>query len=417
MNRIVIIQIIESIRFSFKSLRVNILRTILSLSGITVGIFCIIAVLSLVASLELGMKKSFDMIGDDLIFIQKWPMSPEEGDEEYAWWKYMSRRQPQIKDCEELQKRLTSADAVAFQTATGVVAEFRNNSLQGMHLIGSTFDYQDVVKLDIEEGRYFTNMEAEGGRNVCLIGHQVKMGLFGEGPCLGKTIKVGGLELDIIGLYEKEGASLLQNGFDFAIHVPAKFATRLIDMKRVDNSILVKAKEGVSNEELKDEVMSTFRDIRRLKPTQDNDFSIIEATMITAILDAIFGTMDIAGYFIGIFALLVGAFGILNIMFVTIRERTNIIGIQKALGARNYFIMASVLFESVFLCCIGGILGLLLIGVGVILLNVQDLGFEFVLTMSNIIIGLSISVVLGIVAGIVPAYLASRMDPVVAMRS
>jgi putative ABC transport system permease protein len=173
----------------------------------------------------------------------------------------------------------------------------------------------------------------------------------------------------------------------------------------------------VSNEELKDEVMSTFRDIRRLKPTQDNDFSIIEATMITAILDAIFGTMDIAGYFIGIFALLVGAFGILNIMFVTIRERTNIIGIQKALGARNYFIMASVLFESVFLCCIGGILGLLLIGVGVILLNVQDLGFEFVLTMSNIIIGLSISVVLGIVAGIVPAYLASRMDPVVAMRS
>jgi putative ABC transport system permease protein len=405
----------ESFLSATKSLKSNILRTVLSLLGVTVGIFLIIAVLSAVSSFETGIKASFDMIGDDVLFIQKWPMGPEDGDEEYAWWKYMSRRQPQVKDVSDLNQRLTNAEAIGYQTQSSKTAQFLNNFMDNVAVMGINYAYKDVIGIKLSSGRYFTVDECDGGRNVAIIGAIVKQQLFGDGEAVGKKIKVGGLKVEIIGVFEKEGASLLQNGFDQVVSVPVNFSGRLFNSKEAECSIIVKAKEGVENEALKDEVIATMRGVRRLKTKQDNDFSVIEATMIGDFIDTFFNLITQFGFWIGSMSIFVGAFGIVNIMFVSVKERTRQIGIQKALGAKSAFILLQFLFESIVLCMIGGVVGLLLVYFLMLGISAAT-DLDFFLSWDNASMGIIISVVVGVLAGIIPAWSASQLDPVDAMR-
>ncbi|MDZ4752112.1 MAG: ABC transporter permease [Flavobacteriales bacterium] len=406
----------ESFLFAWQALVNNVLRTVLSLLGISIGIFSIILVLSVVDSLEADMKSSFDMIGSDVLFVQKWPMGPEEGDEEYAWWKYMGRKQPSLDDMEMLHERLPSASAMAFSATNMTTAKYENNFTSSTIIMAVTFEYREVIALNLTSGRYFTKQEADAGRNVAIIGSDVGEQLFGFASPLGKEIRLGGQLVQVIGVFEKEGQSLFGTGFDQAAMVPYKFGVRLLNPQQVDASITVKAKAGVSNKQLKDEVIANFRAIRGVKPRGENDFSVIESTMITGMVDSIIGIFNIAGMVIGIFAILVGGFSIANIMFVSVRERTNIIGIQKSLGAKNYFILGQFLFESIALCIIGGILGLTLVWLVVLLLtSVTDL--DFILPLARIILGLAIAVIVGIISGIIPALMAARLNPVDAIRS
>jgi putative ABC transport system permease protein len=406
----------ESFVFAWQALVVNKLRTTLSLLGVTIGIFSIIFVLSVVDSMEADMKSSLDMIGSDILFVQKWPMGPEEGDKEFEWWKYMSRRQPSLKDMEKLDKRLDVHSAIAFQTSTEKAAEYKNNFLDPVYITAVSYEYIETISLKITSGRYFTKQECDAGKNVAIIGSLVAEQLFGSEEALGKDIKVGGLKCSVIGVLKKEGASLFGNGTDQAVFLPVEFGLRLMDIDSQDGSIIIKAREGVSNQELKDQVIATFREIRSIKPGRDRDFSIIESKMISGMVDSIVGVFNIAGMIIGIFAILVGAFSIANIMFVSVRERTNIIGIQKSLGAKNYFILFQFLFESIALCLIGGAFGLLLV---FLLAQVLTAAFEFdfILPLSRIVMGISISVIVGVISGFVPAWRASRLNPVDAIRS
>jgi len=406
----------ESFLFAWAALVNNRLRTTLSLLGVTIGIFSIIFVLSVVDSMEADMKSSLEMIGSDILFVQKWPMGPEEGAEEYEWWKYMSRRQPSLKDMEKLGKRLDSYSAMAYQAGSQKTAEYRNNFIDPVFITATSFQYNEVISLKIAQGRYFTESECTGGKNVAIIGHEVKEQLFGSEEPIGKDIKVGGLKVTVIAVLEKEGASLFGNGMDQAVFLPVEFGIRLIDVRAEDTSIIIKAQQGVSNQQLKDDVIATFREVRGIAPREGNDFSIIESKMISGMVDSIVGVFNLAGVVIGIFAILVGAFSIANIMFVSVRERTNIIGIQKSLGAKNYFILFQFLFESVALCIIGGSIGLLFVW---ILANIMTaaMDFEFILPFSRVIMGLTISVVVGVVSGIIPAWRASRLNPVDAIRS
>ncbi|MEZ4799730.1 MAG: ABC transporter permease [Flavobacteriales bacterium] len=406
----------ESFVFAWQALVNNKLRTILSLLGVTIGIFSIIFVLSVVDSMEADMKSSLDMIGSDILFIQKWPMGPEEGDKEYAWWKYMSRRQPSERDMEKLAKRLDSYSAMAMQSQTQKIAEFKNNYVDPVFVTAVTYEYNQTISLKIEQGRYFSFQECESGKNMAIIGATVAEGLFGMDNALGKEIKIGGLKTVVIGVLQKEGASLFGNGTDQAVFLPYNFGSRLINMDQQDASIIIKAREGISNEQLKDEVIATFRAVRGVKPGASNDFSIIESKMISNIVDGIVGVFNLAGVVIGIFAILVGAFSIANIMFVSVRERTNIIGIQKSLGAKNYFILFQFLFESIALCLIGGLIGLLLVFLLAQLLTAA-VDFNFILPFSRILMGISISVVVGVISGFIPAWRASRLNPVDAIRS
>ncbi len=406
----------ESFLFAWHAIVVNKLRTVLSLLGVTVGIFSIITVFTLVDTMESGLKDSFSMLGDDVLFVQKWPWGPEDG-KEYEWWKYFQRPQPTIKNMEELRNNLQGAEAMSMQIVGAKNAEYLNNSFGNAFITAVTFEYNKVIKLNIAQGRYFTPIEAEAGRNVCIIGADIADLLFPSGNAIGKSIKTGGKKCQVIGTFKKEGSSLLGNGFDAVVLVPYGFAARVIDVKNLDANISIKARDGVSNQELKDEIISNLRSIRSIRPTEENDFAVNESSMISSVIDSVFGTVNIVGFIIGIFAILVGGFSIANIMFVSVKERTNIIGIQKALGARNSFILLEFLFESVALCIFGGAAGLLLIAIiSLIVNNVQD-SFTVGLYFSNLVWGMAISVIIGVISGIVPASVASKLNPVDAIRS
>ena len=407
----------ESIAFAYQALVVNKLRTFLSLLGVTIGIFSIISVFTLVDSLKSGIEESFDILNDDVLFIQQMPWGPEEGDTEFKWWEFIRRKQPALKDASNLQKRLTKADAVAFATGTSGVAEYKNSSYGSAEIAGVSFEYNEVIKLDIAQGRYFTEVESDGGRNTVIIGNEIAETLFGNLNPIGKSIKVKGHKVKVIGVFSKEGTSIIGSPFDKLVLMPVKLITRMVDVRNTDCQILVKSKPGVSNAELKDEIIGQFRAIRKLSIKKKNDFSVNEASMLSALVDGVFAMINAVGFVIGFFAILVGGFSIANIMFVSVKERTNIIGIQKALGAKNSFIMLQFLAESIVLCVFGGIVGLILMSILVLIVNMWSDSFTLVIFWSNLVIGVVISAVIGLVSGILPAYTASRLNPVDAIRS
>jgi putative ABC transport system permease protein len=406
----------ESFRFAWQALVVNKLRTILSLLGVTIGIFSIILVLSMVDSLEADMKSSFDMIGSDILFIQIMPMTPEEGDEEYEWWKYAARPHPTLEEMERLKDRMTLAQHIAFRSYTETTAAYGNSYLNDAFAIALTYEFKDVLAFKLSSGRYFTRMECAGSSSKVIIGDVIRENLFGDTEPIGKDIKVGGLRATVIGVIEKEGTSLFGNGLDKAILMPIRFGGRLIRLGEDNGLILIKGKEGVGNDELKDEVIANFRPVRKVKPGAENNFSVVQSSAITGIIENITGFFNWVGILIGIFSILVGAFSIANIMFVSVRERTNIIGIQKSLGARNSFILRQFLFESVLLSLIGGVFGLLMVYLVFLLLG-SFVDFNFILPLKRIVLGLFIAGTVGLLSGIIPAMVAARMNPVDAIRS
>jgi putative ABC transport system permease protein len=406
----------ESIVFAWGALVANKLRTFLSLLGITIGIFAIITVFTIVDSLERNIRGSVQSLGDNVVFVMKWPWTfgPD-----YPWWKYMNRPVPEYSELAEVQRKAKSIDAIGFRIGTRKVLKHNNNTIENALVSGWSYGYGQVKSFEIVDGRYFREDEAEGGYNVVMLGHTLVEGLFpnNEYP-IGKTIKVAGRNCKIIGLFKKEGESMLGNSMDNQAVVPYNFARLFMDVKseNSDPFIAAKAKPGVTNAQLKDELTGIMRSIRGLKPLADDDFALNETNLLSKNFDGLFDIVGIAGAIIGGFSILVGGFGIANIMFVSVRERTNIIGIQKSLGAKNYFILAQFLFEAVFLSLMGGIIGLLLI-YGLTLAAGGVIDMEITLTRSNIILGLTISVLIGIISGFIPAYGASQLDPVEAIRT
>jgi putative ABC transport system permease protein len=271
------------------------------------------------------------------------------------------------------------------------------------------------MPMNIRTGRYFTRTESLGGRNVAIVGSEIADKLFPQTDALGKSLKVFGSKITIIGILDAQGQGSFGNSTDEQVFVPVNFARNYVNLRYIGTTILVKAKANVSNEELKDEVTGIMRSLRKLKPGEENNFAINEVSVINQGLQAFFGVLGAIGGIIGFFSLLVGGFGIANIMFVSVRERTNIIGIQKALGAKRYFVLLEFLFEAVFLSLLGGIIGLLFIFLGTLIFG-DVLPFKIVLSQANVLIGIGISTFIGLIAGIIPAWVASRLDPVEAIR-
>jgi putative ABC transport system permease protein len=391
----------------------NRLRTFLSLLGVMVGIFMITAVFAVVDSLEDGLKSSFNMLDDDVLFIAKWPWSFGE---DYPWWKYVQRREVTISDMEMLQERLQSAETIAFQAKAMSAAESGNSRMEGIGIVAVTQGYQDVISLDIAHGRFFAASESAAGRALAMIGHEIAMELFGRSDAIGEKLDVKGQRMEVVGVFAQQGASSISDGFDRALLIPAKFGTRIFGYGE-GSSIMVKPKVGVSSAELSDDIIQQFRSVRRLRPREEDDFSINQIGMLTSILDSIFQQVEYGGWFIAIFAILVGCFSIANIMFVSVRERTRIIGVQKAIGAKSTFILMQFLFEAIALCVFGALFALLAVQAIVALVNTMDLGIALSVRPSRIIIALSVAVASGLIAGLAPARKAAGMEPVEAMRT
>lgn len=406
--------IAESFRFAVSALVVNKVRTILSLLGITIGIFSIISVFSVFDSLEKAIRDNINSLGDNVLFVQKWPWAM--GGNDYPWWKYWQRPEASLREMNEMQKRSSAADAFAFMVTVNRNVSHLSTTVESVNINAVSQDYSRVMPFDLESGRYFTPLESQSGRNVIIIGAEVAEALFpGKNP-IGRSVKVFGLRMDVIGLMQKSGDNIFGNSNDKSAFIPINFARNVIDLRGVGSSIVIRAKDGVSNDELKDEITGVMRSIRKLKPAAEDNFAINEMDIINRGFDQLFGVIAIVGWIIGGFSLLVGGFGIANIMFVSVKERTSQIGIQKSLGAKNYFVLLQFLIEAVFLSVMGGIVGLLIVfSIALIISNTTS--FEMLLSFKNVMLGLVVSAFIGLVSGFIPAWSASRLDPVEAMRS
>lgn len=401
----------ESYLFAIHEIKVNKVRTLLSLLGITIGIFCVISVLSVFDSMEKKIKTSIESLGDNVLYIQKWPWLFTSN---YPWWKYINRPVPTLNELKAIQERSLSCGAAAFISGTSRTVKSDRRSLKDVTVMAVSHDYEKLRTLELAEGRYFSPLESSAGRNVVLLGSEIAGKLFEDQSAAGKNIKIYGRRAEVIGVFKKEGNNLGES-LDQQVMVPVLYAKNLLDIDR-DGAIVVKPRDGIPKEELKDEITGIMRSLRKLKPGAEDNFAINEISVISNKFDEFFTIMSLIGWVIGGFSLLVGGFGIANIMFVSVKERTNIIGIQKALGAKNYFILLQFLFESVFLSLLGGLSGLLIIFL-LSLLATYALDFELMLSLGNILLGLSVSILIGLLSGIIPSWSASRMDPVEAMRS
>ena len=411
-------QVFESFRFAWNALKMNLLRTILSLLGVTIGIFAIITVFTIVDSLEKNIKESFAFLGTGVIYIEKWPFGTGG---EYPWWEYFRRPNASYSEFKFLDDNLKSASSVAiFAIRGGVTARYKSNSINGQ-LRGGSYQYNELFELNINEGRYFTQSEIEAGRNVIIIGDEIRNVLFAGQDPIGKEIKVNNRKYVVIATVKREGESFLGTpSNDNTLIIPYNsfrkmYQTGTGSWDETTSRIGVKGHdydEGLV--ELENEVIGIMRSRRGLKPTQDQNFALNRPEAIANIIGGIFDIFSLAGTFIGGFAILVGGFGIANIMFVSVQERISIIGLQKSMGAKNYFILFQFLFESIFLSIIGGLAGLFL----VYLVTLIPMG-DLVVTMSakNIILGLTVSTAIGIISGIIPAIRAAKLDPVIALRS
>lgn len=413
----------ESIISAFRELFNNKLRAFLSLLGITIGIFCIISVFTAVDSLESNIRNTFETLGENVIYIQKFPW---DEDPRQSWWKYIRRPFADYDEFEFLRDKLNTADGVAIMLfVKGKIAKYRNNVVEDLDILAATHDYEKIRELKFAEGRYFSLLESQRGTNVAIIGGNVAAELFpGQDEIVGRTIKVLDRDVTVIGVLEKEGDDLIGFTFDNNILLSYNFAKQIIDVDGffVEPWMAVKAKEGVSLEELKDEVRGLMRSVRKLKPKEEDNFAMNQLSIISGVLTRVFGIISVAGAAIGIFSILVGGFGIANIMFVSVRERTRLIGIKKALGAKRSFILLEFLIEAMVLCLIGGLMGLLFVVIEsrileVVIKKMADLEFSFIVTFKNSMIGLGLSVIIGLIAGLIPALVAAFMKPVDAIRS
>jgi putative ABC transport system permease protein len=408
-------QTYESLLFAFQALRSNLLRTTLSLLGVTVGIFAIIGVFTIVDSLERNIKQSLSEIGDRVVYVQKWPWIFGG---EFQWWKYFQWPETNYNDYKYLADRLEGAEAVvAMDFRGGQTVKNGSNSMDAL-IQGITYDYNIVSEVTIERGRYFMPQEIDKGRNVAIIGADIAETLFPNNPDpIGKIFKVSGLRYTVLAVQKKKGKGL----FDIAGNPDTKVIIPYLAFAQTfqssDPSVDIVAKgspEDVGLVELEAEITGLLRTKRGIKPSKPSNFSINRPEAATKAVSGLFGVITLAGWVIGSFSILVGGFGIANIMFVSVKERTNLIGIQKALGAKNYFILFQFLFEAVFLSLIGGLVGILL----VYLLSFVQLGsLDIVLSSKNVTLGLGVASFIGVISGIVPAYNASRMDPVEAIRA
>lgn len=406
----------ESFLFANDALRQNKLRTFLSLLGVTIGIFTIISVFSAVDTLRNNLQKSVNKLGSNSIYVEKWPWVMN-GDS--PWWKYLQRPDAKLREFDIIQKRSQTALATSYEISIdNRIVKYKSNTVDGAQIDAASQDHDKTWNFDFSDGRYFTDLESRAGSPVAVIGYEIAQNLFPDGGAVGKQLKIMGRNVTVIGVFKKEGSDMLGISDDKLILLPLNFAKNIIDVQNSSYhpQIVVRGKSGITDEEVESELRGLMRSIRRLRPGEDDNFALNKTSIISNQLDIVFTVLHTVGFIIGLFSMLVGGFGIANIMFVSVKERTNIIGIQKSLGAKSYFILLQFLIEAVFLCLMGGVAGLAMVYC-VTLLVKATADIQVVLDIKNIMTGLSFATIIGIISGIIPAYFASRMDPVEAIRS
>lgn len=395
----------------------NKLRTFLSLFGITIGIFCIIGVMATLGSLEHNIQNEIKSFGTNTIFVDKWDYSAGGGPD-YPWWKYIKRPVPKYEEVEAIMQRTPSAKHAAFKIDRTADAEYEDITLKDVVLYGMSDNFNEIQTIDIRFGRYLSGSEFQQGSTSMVIGNEVAEQLFiSPERAVGKMITTKGKKGIVVGVIKKQGNTMIGGWqFDKCIIMPYRFARTMMDERRADPLILVQGKDNLTSVALKDDLKGSMRAIRKLSPTQEDDFSLNDVNDWSTAFEQAFSGINMGGAIIGGISLIVGLFGVANIMFVSVKERTSQIGLKKAIGAKSRIILTEFLLEAAFLCLIGGMIGLLLV-FGLTKILSGSFNFPIFISTSNLVWAIGICFVVGILAGIIPASMAARMNPVVAIRS
>ncbi|MCX6172496.1 MAG: ABC transporter permease [Flavobacterium sp.] len=407
----------ESFAFAMNALRNNKLRTLLSLLGVTIGIFSIIAVLAAVDSLDRKIKSDLMTLDKNTIYVTSISFGPTD----IPKWKREQFPHVKYEEYQYLKGSLNNIENSCFQYFTSSqTLKFESKTINTVNMVPATSEFDDIQRMEFAEGRFFNESESISGKKVVVLGNDIAEGLFEGAEPIGKQVRMYGQKFTVIGVTKKKGESGISIGGDddTTVFFPSNFMRRLYgdNNKILIPLIIIKPNKGIDMEALKGEIGQKLRNFRGVKDGEIDNFFISVLSGFTDLIDGIIGNMKVGGWIISLFSLLVGGFGIANIMFVSVKERTNLIGIQKSLGAKNKFILFQFLFEAIILCVIGGFIGLLLVWIiAIILTNVLD--FEFVLSFGNILLGTSLAAIIGLISGILPAISASKLDPVEAIRS
>lgn len=405
----------SSIKMALEEFRSNKLRTFLSLFGITIGIFCIIGVLATVNSLERNVQNDIKSLGTNSVYIDKWEYS---GGPEYPWWRMIKRPDMKYSEMEVLQQKVNTAEAMAFKIDTRGNIEFEDNIVTGITYLGVSDEFIKIQKVELDGGRFLQQSDFDYGSNSVVVGYTIAEQLFGKSAnALGRQVKLKGKIGNVVGVIKKQGQSMIDMWeFDQSIIMPHKFLKSMIREQYANPVIIVKGKDNVPMAELKDDLTAAMRSIRKLRPSEEDNYSLNDIDTLSSFATTIFSGINQGGWAIAALSLFVGMFGVANIMFVTVRERTSQIGLKKALGAKRSTILLEFLMESAFLCILGGAIGLLLVFILTFIFSAL-LDFPVFISMSIMGLAITICIVIGILAGIIPASIAARMDPVVAIRS
>lgn len=407
-----------SISQALQELKANKLRTFLSLLGITIGIFCIISVLTVLDSLKSYIQKDMATLGSDVLYVGRWPWMDDGG--EYKWWEYWRRPGMTPADVRAIETQVPDASTATLCLSTRrLTVRYQDMELSSIVGYAVLAQFDKVQNIDLELGRYLSTAELDGGSNTVVLGYAVYRNLFpGNIDPLGKNVTFLGRRFVVAGVMKAAGQNMAGFDYDNSVVFSYYAAASLIDVRSLNNDpmLAIKAVHGKDVDELKYEVQGVLRRTRKVRPGEPDNFAINQLSQVSERLDMLFGTIDVVAWFIGGLSLLVGAFGIANIMFVTVKERTRIIGLKKAIGARKQSILLEFLLEATVLSLIGGLIGILIVVVLSMALG-SALDFEVILSLSNFLVGIFVSIFVGVMAGIIPAISASKLDPVVAIRT
>jgi putative ABC transport system permease protein len=405
----------ESFRIAFSQIRANAMRSVLTALGVIIGIVAVTLMGTAINGIDIGFQNSLAMLGEDVLYVQRWPWRNVDD-----WWNYINRPPIRIEHAEKLNRIIeatpnTLLDVAVPVAGRGSPVKAGDIQLGGVTIFGSTADYSRIVTTEIAEGRLFNETEANAGRQVCVLGSSVAETLFPNRPALDQMVDIRGQHFTVIGVLAKQGEFLGLFSFDNQVVVPLN-ALRKYWGNRIGIELRVKVKDKTKLLEASEELVGAMRRVRGQLPAERDNFSINQQEAFKAQLDPVKSGIAIAGLFITGLALFVGAIGIMNITFVSVKERTKEIGTRKALGARRRTILLQFLIEAVSICLIGGVVGLgLTFGIGMVIKQqMPALPVEF--SAGLVVISMLVSIATGIVSGFLPALGASRLDPVDALR-
>ena len=406
----------ESFNFAINALKNNLLRTFLSLLGVTIGIFSIIGVLAAVDSLKNEISGSLSSLDNSTTIVMRFNFGPTD----IPRWKWQQFPDVTYDEYQFLKRNLPDAKAVTFtQNVPAETIKYQDASSLGVSVQSVGSEYYEIEAINIEEGRFFNESEAASGSPVIVMGSEIAENLFGSIDPIGKQVRLYGRKFTVIGLLKKEGSSMFGPSKDSQVFVPVNVTRRIYgeNNRSIFPQIMIKPEADVDNAEFLAVLEQRLRTFRGIKPGEVSTFFVNQLQGFTEMIDNITGTLNMIGLVISGFSLLVGGFGIANIMFVSVKERTNLIGIQKSLGAKNKFILFQFLFEAIILAIIGGAAGLFFVWITTIIVSNFTGDFEFILSFGNILLGTTVSALIGLISGIIPAISASRLDPVEAIRT